>query len=214
MVSRRSFLKMTGAALTGAALSPYLQSRLVQSEPKAWPQGVRLGRMCWPWGVGVMTRPNPQGVELRKVYADEVVPIVRDIVGRGMAYHTHVWFELEDGYVYSPYLQPVMNLPQTPLTAVPAEGVWAEVSVPYVDGRALPQADAKVVYRLYYSVVLKVAEVTQGADGSSWYRLTMETGIQLYAPAESFRIITDDELTPISPNVENKTLARAGNLRL
>ncbi|MGH2523311.1 MAG: twin-arginine translocation signal domain-containing protein, partial [Anaerolineales bacterium] len=203
MLSRRSFLKATGAALVGAALPVglTLPRRALQVDP-AWPQGVLLGRMCWPWGVSVMSRPNPQGAELRKLYADEVAPIVCEVVGQGMAYHTHVWFELEDGYVYSPYLQPVKNLPQTPLAAIPAEGVWAEISVPYVDGRTLPQPDAPVVYRLYYSAVFKVAEVTKAPDGSPWYRLGMETGITMYAPAETARIIPDDELTPIASNVD------------
>src|SRR5919109_5696871 len=168
-LSRRSFLKASGAALVGAALPVGLtlpqRASLSERVDPAWLEGVLLGRMCWPWGVSVMSRPNPQGVELRKVLADEVVPIVREVVGQGMAYHTHVWFELEDGYVYSPYLQPVKNLPQTPLESIPGEGVWAEISVPYVDGRALPQPDAPVVYRLYYSVVLKVAEVVKAADG-------------------------------------------------
>ena len=224
MLSRRSFLKAAGAALVGAAfmprlsrqpmryVSPWMQSsdkRLGLRPVNDWPVGPdkRLGRMCWPWGVSLMSRPNPQGIELGKLYPEEVVTIVRDVVGQGMAYHTHVWNELETGgYVYAPYLQPVHNAPQPPLTTLLADGVWGEISIPYIDARTLPQTDAPVVYRLYYSGVFRILEIVLGLDGAPWYRLTMETGIHMHVPAETVRPIPADELTPISPDVTNKRI--------
>ncbi len=164
---------------------------------------MRLGRGTLGWGAPILTRPHPDGQQLGHVYPDDVVQVVREVVGLGMAYHTHVWFELEDGgYVYSTALQPVMNLPQTPLAAVPAEGVWAEVVVPYVEGRQRAALDAAVLYRLYYSMVLKVGEVLPGPDGQPWYRVTTEIGTNMYAPARAFRIITSEELTPLAPAVD------------
>lgn len=206
MISRRSFLKVSGAALAGLALSRAPLARALPRPAEAWPVGPekRLGRMCWPWGVSVMSRPNPLGTELRKVYPEDVVEIAREVVGQGMAYHTHVWNELaEGGYVYAPYLQPVRNWPQTAPAVLPTEGVWAEVSVPFVDAHAEANADAAIVYRLYYSAVFKITEKLTGADGTDWYRVTMETGVRMFAPALAFRFITAEEIAPLSPNVDS-----------
>jgi hypothetical protein len=203
-ISRRNFLRLTGAALAGYAL-PF--ARVAQTEP-GWPQGsgIRLGRMTWPWRAAVLARPHPDGRLIRNLDVDEVVPILRDIVGRGMAYHTHVWNEIEDGYVYSPYLQPVKNLPQTPLTSLPPDGVWTEVSIPYVDAHAQADPEAPVVYRLYYSAVFKITEIVNTPGGAVWYRVFTEIGTRMYAPAHAFRVIHDAELTPISPDIEDKTI--------
>jgi lipoprotein-anchoring transpeptidase ErfK/SrfK len=128
--------------------------------------------------------------------------VVREVVGLGMAYHTHVWFELEEGFVYSTYLQPVVHAPQAPVAALPAEGLWGEVATPYVDGLARPEAGAPVVYRLYYSAIFQLAEVVTGPDNTPWYRATMETGINLFVPASTFRIVQAEELTPLAADVD------------
>ena len=169
-----------------------------------WPTGpdVRLGRGALGWGAPILSRPHPEGALLGHVWPDDVVHIAREVVGLGMAYHTHVWFELDDGYVYAPSLQPVYNLPQTPVARLPADGLWGEVSVPYVDGRTQPDAASPVVYRLYYSSVFHLTDVVSDAGGQPWYRVKMETGYTLYSPAAAFRIIQADELTPLAPNVD------------
>jgi lipoprotein-anchoring transpeptidase ErfK/SrfK len=208
MRSRRNFLKLAGAVALGAALPlgrvpPRRLDRRYRLDA-GWPEGPdkRLGRGTLGWGAPILTRPHPEGQPLGHVYTDEVVRIVREVVGLGMAYHTHVWFELEEGYVYSTALQPVLNLPQAPLASVPAGGIWSELSVPYVEGRARPDPEAPVVYRLYYSAVFKLVEVTPGADGQPWYRLGLETGITLFAPAPAFRVITAEEMAPLAPEVD------------
>ncbi len=195
---------MAGLAAVGAALPPRWLARRRHDLAEAWPEGpgIRLGRGALGWGAPILSRPHPEGQPLGHVYPDDVVRIMREVVGLGMAYHTHVWFELEDGFVYSPYLQPVFNLPQTPLTTIPPGGVWIEVVTPHVDGRKTASAEAAIVYRIYYSCVFRVTEVVTGDDGQPWYRVEMEDGYALYAPAKFLRIIQPDELTPISPEVD------------
>jgi lipoprotein-anchoring transpeptidase ErfK/SrfK len=213
MPSRRSFLQLSAALALGALLPPHDARRRIASRqvdaraqsqvlpPGEWPANVGLGRGALGWGAPILTRPHPEGRQLGYVYPDDVVRVVREVVGLGMAYHTHVWFELEEGYVYSPYLQPVRHVPQPALDSVPLEGLWGEVVTPHIAGRSRPDATAPLVYRLYYSMVLGIREVVTGADGQPWYRAHMETGHNVYAPASVFRIITADELTPISPDV-------------
>jgi lipoprotein-anchoring transpeptidase ErfK/SrfK len=203
MASRRAFLKLAGAAAAGAIWPQRLRAESLAT-PEAWPSGpdIRLGRGALGWGAAVLSRPHPDGTLLGHVYPDDVVQIMREVVGLGMAYHTHVWFELERGYVYSPFLQPVMNLPQTPLTSLPASTVWVETVVPYVIARSRPDPAAPEVDRYYYSSVFFIAETVTGADGQIWYRVGMETGSNTYAPGSSFRPIEPEELTPTSPEVD------------
>lgn len=204
MTSRRAFLKLAGAAAAGLALGRpaglAAQTDLPQG-PDIW-----LGRVAWPWGVNVLTRPRPEGALVRQVLPDELVLIRREVVGVGMMPHNHVWFELDDGYIYSAYVCPSRNHPQTPLATVPAEGVWAEVYVPFVDGRARPAADAAVLYRFYYSAVYRVSAVLAGPDGAPWYQVGTEIFPNMYAPAAAFRIIAPEEITPLSPQVSDKRL--------
>ncbi len=202
-ISRRSFLKGAGLLLAGALLPRTLAW---PAAAQAWPAGpgVLLGRMVWPWGIKILSRPRPDGAVLGQLNADDVVRIVREVVGKGIMPHNHVWYELEQGYVYAPYLQPVRNLRQVPLKTLPDTGLWAEVSVPYVDGLAKPQAEAPVLHRLYYSTIFKIKEIVPAADGQVWYRADTETQLHLYAPAEAFRIITAEEIAPLAPGVDKK----------
>ncbi len=204
MRTRREFLKWSAAALAGAALgrAPALKAQTdLPQGPDVW-----LGRVAWPWGVNVMTRPRPDGVVVRTVMPEELVVLRREIVGLGMMPHNHLWFELDDGFIYSAYVQPVRNWPQTPLTQVPPEGVWAEVYVPFVDGRAQPSPEARVLYRFYYSGVYRISEVLTLPGGAVWYRAGTEIIPNMYAPAEAFRLITPDEITPLAPEVADKRL--------
>jgi len=204
MLSRRKFLKLTGAALSAAWLPlgrPAVDQAALPQGPDVW-----LGRVAWPWGVNVLRRPRPEGALVRTVMPEELVVLRREVVGVGMMPHNHVWYELDDGFIYSSYVQPTRNWPQAPLESVPADGVWAEVFVPFVDGRAEPKADARVLYRFYYSGVYKVAERVQLPDGASWYRVGTEILPNMYAPAEAFRIMRPEEVEPLSPAVTDKSL--------
>lgn len=203
VISRRSFLKTAAVALAGAAFP-----RAGNSRDAAWPSGpgIRLGRAALPGPVRVYSRPGPQGELVRWLQPDDVTVIVRDVVGRGLLPHNHVWFELQDGYAYSSYLQPVRNEPNLPLTVLPPGGLWTEVSLPYVDALAQPDPSAARVYRLYYSSVFKVTEIAAAFDGSPWYRAYDENGSRMFAPAEAFRPIPAEELTPLSPDAEDKRI--------
>jgi lipoprotein-anchoring transpeptidase ErfK/SrfK len=205
MPSRRAFLKWSGAVTAGAALlgagsRPVAAADLPQG-PDVW-----LGRVAWPWGVKVHARPRPEGRALRTIMPEDLVVLRREVVGYGFMPHNHLWYETDEGYVYAPHVVPSRNWPQTPLSALPTEGVWGEVYVPYVDGRAAPDATAKVVYRMYYSAVYRLSEIIRAADGTIWYRAGTEVTPNMYAPATAFRIIAPEEITPLSPNVSDKTL--------
>lgn len=195
-LGRRGFLK--AAALSAAGL--WLR------EPEArFPAGQALGRVTEA-RVKVHSRPRPDSPPVGTLDFDDVVVALREVVGRGVYAHNHVWVETPDGFVWSPNLQPVRDVRNPVLGAIPEEGVWMEVTVPYIDGHTAPDASAPVRYRLYYAMVLNVDARVEGSDGRPWYRVHDETGVRMYAPGEAFRKIEPDEVAPLSPEAERKEI--------
>lgn len=116
-VSRRDFLKISGAGLAG------LSFRLLPS-PFALPEfplAERLGRVA-VGSVELKIRPDPESQTVGTLYEDAVVPWLREVSGAIPAYifNNQRWVETPDGYIYGPYLQPVLNQPNEPVESLPS----------------------------------------------------------------------------------------------
>jgi hypothetical protein len=217
-VSRRDFLKL-GAVGIGAGMLPG-RPRLASLEDavdlidlwkRDYPAGTRLGRALAT--VTLRQRPDADSPELGKKYTDNIVVILREIVGKGPSWdpHNHRWFETPEGYMWAPYVFPMDFQPQEPLEEIPNGRVWAEVTVPWVQGRADPDPYGRVIdlqpsgrpLTLYYSSIYIVRKVLTDDAGKKWYLLN-DLALSMYARAEGLRIISPDEIAPISPEVEDK----------
>jgi len=222
-LTRREFLKYSAAALAGLAVFPRGGLRLAPSLPE-FPQGAKLGRIC-AGGEGarfeLKTRPYMDAPAAGTVYRDEVVVWLREVVTSRLDLNriSQTWIETPNGYLYAPYVQPVKNLPNAPLTDFPGystqkPGMWVEVTVPYVDftvenAPRSPWLKETLKPRLYYSQVLWADRIQMDDQGKPVYRLTEKYGgydDAFWASAEAFRPITPDELTPISPDVMDKRI--------
>lgn len=198
--SRRDFLKLGGAALAGA-LVPRSVARQQAGDAPEWQTGVRLGRMTES-RIRLYSRPNPDGQQVMFKYRDEVVTIVRDVVGQGFYPHNHVWFETLEGYAYSSWVQPVRFAPNEPLPEVTPDGIYVEVSVPYTDARSQPDPQAKALYRLYYPTTYQAVARVTAPDGNVWYQLNDENAVKMYARAEHLRYVQPEEFAPLAPDVD------------
>lgn len=199
-LSRRKFLKLSSLTLGAAAFSTLAPADLRLGQPLS-----RLGRVTIA-SARVITRPNPQGEQVAYKNRDDVVEIYRAVVGEGWFPHNHVWFEIPEGYIYSSGVQPVKNEIQTPIVTLPEGGFYGEVTVPYTESRALADSNSPIVYRLYYSVVLKIDKIEKGPDGIVWYHVEDDQGQNFWAQGQHMRLITADEVAPISPNANNKRI--------
>jgi len=195
-LSRRAFLQLSAAAAAGIWFPG------LEGSPAA---GQRLGRVTEP-RVSVHSRPRPDSPEVATLEFDAVVTVYRELVGLGVYAHNHVWAETPEGFVWSPNLQPVRDDRNPILDSIPEDGLWTEVTVPYVDGRTAPDPAAAVRYRLYYAMILNVDARVEGSDGRIWYRVHDETGLKMYAPGEAFRRIEPEEVEPVSPEAERKEI--------
>lgn len=203
-ISRRDFFKLSGSVLAGAVFPRWQPSPQLVAWVQ-WPQGVPLGRVT-PKRIRLIARPHPDGQRLDYKYADEVVQVYRSVVGEGFYPHNHVWFETPEGYAYSAWVQPVRYDLNRPLPVISGEGTYVELSVPYSDARVEPNSEAPVVYRLYYGSTYQVNHRVAASDGSVWYRINDENGVSMFGQAEDFRPVTEADLSPLSLQVDDKSI--------
>ncbi len=197
-LSRRDFLKLSGAGLLSALLaSPHARLVRAASAPSAF------GRVAFR-SVTVHDQPSAAARELARLERDDLVGIAEQVAGEmtNNPFNT-TWFRLsEGGYVYSGGIQPVTVGYHEPLEQIASAGMVAEVSVPFVDTFWKPGRGSKRAYRLYYESTHWVRETIFEADGSSWYRIYDDRlRRSYYAPARSLRVLPMDELAPIAPDV-------------
>lgn len=210
-IQRRDFLKL--GAFTAAGL--LLPTRF-KGDHLPFPAADRLGRVN-VGRVDLKVAPDQDSRTLGYLYEDAVTPWVRELVGRTPLRLNQRWVETPDGYIWSPYLQPVENRPNQPIDELPLNGdergMWVEVTVPWVDvalenppGRS-PWLEYVSAPRFYYSQVFWVDDVDIDDNGQTWYRINERYGTYgdiFYGRAEAFRPLTFEEVMPISPEEEDK----------
>ncbi|HEX8992602.1 MAG TPA: L,D-transpeptidase family protein [Anaerolineales bacterium] len=224
-ISRRDFMKLAGLGIGALALNPRAPLASVQPLPQ-FPAGDRLGRVAVTpnfYSTQLKSRPDENAPKIRDVGQDEVVVWQREVVGTNVMGRTNTrWVETPDGFIYAVDLQPVRNLPNTPITGIPQDkkGFWAEVTVPYVDlSLQNPPISPGVKYllstnqrvRLYYGQVAWIDAVGSDASGNILYRFDEAPqhgsgyGDIFVAEAAAFHPLTNEDVAPITPNVDPAT---------
>lgn len=224
-LSRRDFLKLAGLGAGTLAMRGFHRPAQLPMRLPQFPQGERLGRVAVTpnfYSTELKPKPSDQATAIRNVAQDEVVVWNREVIGSTMFGGTNRrWVETPEGYLYASHLQPVRNLPNTPINAVPEgkQGFWAEVTVPYVDLQlqAAPISpsikyllETSQPIRLYYGQVVWLDQVA--SDGSSvFYRFNEAPGHGygygdlFMADGAAFRPLTDEDVSPIHPEVDPAT---------
>jgi lipoprotein-anchoring transpeptidase ErfK/SrfK len=232
-VSRRDFLKLAGLGLGAMALRP-LTSRLgIHKKRRAvllpdFPQADLLGRNCTAdtnlsgGKIELKTRPDVNSAVVRDVYRDEVFPWLKEVSAENIDLNlpNQRWVETPEGYIHSRDLQPCQNLPNTPLSALPAgqAGFWVEVTVPYVDlimenstpisGWMQDHMTYDLQPRLYYAQVMWVDQIRTSDSGAVQYHVYDRYGNPgdlFWAEGAAFRPLTEEDVSPINPDVDPAT---------
>lgn len=218
--SRREFLKIMGLGLGGIATRPLAVLHLPE-----FPQAERLGRVA-VGKIELKLRPDPDSQTVGVLYEDAVLPWIRESSGvrPALIFNNQRWVETPQGYIYGPYLQPVENRPNQPVSALPASsrgpGMWCEVTVPFAESVldkdepssnswAEARMDQGLPLRVYYSQVFWVDQIRTDNQGRSYYRVNPNYygGVDLlWAAAEAFRPIAESELTAIHPEAADKSI--------
>ena len=216
LVNRRNFFKLAAVSLGGLAIYPFRNIFQIDN----FPSSSRLGRVN-AGKVDIHSRPDIDSPVVASLFEDAVVEWLREAVGNNTFRTNQRWVETPQGYIWSPFLQPVKNQPNTPVQSLPetslGSGMWVEVSVPYVDlimdnppvrsPGFKDRIELGMPLRLYYSQITWVDRVRTDSDGVVWYRINEPYGGYgdvMWADARAFRPITAEEIAPINPEVGNK----------
>ncbi len=196
-LTRRDFLKLSGAGLLALALADL---RLDEARALEAPTSFQ-GRATFS-GVQVYEAPSFNAKQARKrLGKDEVVDILAQTIGDGD--YNRIWYRFAEGFTYSGWLQPVLTRLQTPVTQLPRPRVLGEVTVPFAETRRYVHPYADRAYRVYYGTTHWINGVyAYEGDGSYWYQVYDKTiELTFYVNATEMRLVPDEELSPLSPEV-------------
>jgi hypothetical protein len=236
-LSRRDFLKIAGASLGALAFrSPRSFDIEYFSSPKRlpdFPKSKIIGRVLEN-GIRLRSQPNSDdtiGIVIAEMPADTLVEWGRQVVGSVSGASNQRFVETPQGYVYSSVVQPTRNLPNTPISEMPAgqPGFWAEVTVPYMDLAhegvvASPWMQSHIEYnfppRLYYGQVVWIDRI-RTENGFVEYRWNEDVphgygygayGEFFWGDGAGFKVLTDTDVAPISPDIDQAEKRIEANL--
>ncbi len=200
-MDRRDFLKLSGLALVGLGLRglPALAAPATIALPSS------LGRII-NWRQAIRKSADPKASIVAWKNRDEIIPLWDAVEGKAPWPSNPIWYQTDDGFVHSGYVQPVENAIQaSPVAPVPEPGIWTQVCVP-VTRYSWEPGGAPVGLKMYYGTVYRVVGAAQDLDGRWWYRIQygMTYSPGPYVLAETLRYITPEELLPISPGRTDK----------
>lgn len=197
--TRRDFLKLAGYGLLGLSI-PDFSHNLFKRSFEADLQGRITEKLLWMYD-----EPSSKSNRVEMYWRDLILPLSGAALSDDAEAYNRIWYEVDgQGYVYSGSIQPVVTLLNDPVSEVPPGGLLGEVSVPYTDAHEEPDVSSTVAQRLYFETVHWLTEAAVGADGQTWYRLLDDKwALHYYIPASHMRLVPDDELAPLSPDVHD-----------
>jgi lipoprotein-anchoring transpeptidase ErfK/SrfK len=198
-ISRRSFLKLSAASLSGLAIS-----RLpVPLDSYDFPTK-NIGRITTSPSISVYRQPNDQSEIRFQRYRDELVNIYYEVRPPTGPEWNPVWYRIWGGYIHSKYVQVTQHRLNPVADRLPESGhQLAEVTIPYTQlFQYSSQNGWEGKNRLYYQTIHWVIDIDEGPDGTAWYRLFDEgTRVTYHVPAPHLRLIPDEEISPLSPDI-------------
>ena len=222
--SRRDFLKIAGVGLGALAFKPfkldtYYEKLYTPRRLPQFPNSEIIGRLVDQTDVRSRPTNDPLlNTAIGALPADYCLPWTREVLGTAVGLVNQKYLETEQGYIWSSRVQPTKNLPNTPITEMPAgqPGFWAEVTVPYVElalegAPVSPWMQSHIQYnfppRAYYGQVLWIDQIRQ-SNGFVEYRWNENQGHGygfgdiFWADGAGLKVLTEQDVAPISPEVD------------
>src|SRR5687768_4231550 len=143
--SRRDFLKLSASGTLALVLSEMGIDRALAAPPASH------GRITWS-GIPLYDAPSFNAKQLKLFGIDQVVKLESEVEGDegyGNPFNK-IWYQMDGGYAYSGWIQPVETLYNKPVYQIPEVGQLGEITVPISETRLSPYTYAKNGYRLFY----------------------------------------------------------------
>jgi hypothetical protein len=229
--SRRDFIKLAGLGLGIVAFSPIdfkffsLKQLYAPKQLPQFPASAIIGRLVDDTDIRSRPTNDPAlNTSIGRLAADTLIHWEREVIGTAVQLTNQKYLQTSQGFIWSSRIQPTRNLPNTPITAMPAgqSGFWAEVTVPFVELTlegvvASPWLQSKVQFnfppRVYYGQVIWIDQIRQnngfveyrwneGANGHGYGYGAY--GEFFWLDAAGVKVLSDADVAPISPNVDPK----------
>ena len=199
-LSRRDFLKLAGLSIA-SFLTPLNWTEAHAAQGLFPAQDGRVAKKT----TQLFESPSFDSEPLKEHWRDIILPITGIAISEDKTAYNRIWYKIgAEGFAYSGDIQPVQTRLNNPIREHSEEGSLAEVTVPYTDARKEANEDAKIIYRLYYETTHWITETVIDENAQEvWYKLRddKENEAFYYVLAKHLRIISAEELSPISPNV-------------
>jgi hypothetical protein len=226
--SRRDFLKVAGVGLGALAFRPlkldaYYEKLYTPKLLPQFPNSEIIGRLVDQTDVRSRPTNDPLlNTSIGALPADTCLPWTREVLGTAVGLVNQKYLETEQGYIWSSRVQPTKNLPNTPITEMPAgqPGFWAEVTVPYVDltldgVAASPWMQDHLTYnfppRVYYGQTIWIDQIRQN-NGFVEYRWNEDAnghgygygayGEHFWLDGAGVKVLSDVDVAPLSPDFD------------
>lgn len=200
-LTRREFLKLASTGTLVFALKDLRIDRALAASPP------RQGRITWS-GIPLYDAPSFNANKTHHFGNDQVVEITSvDENGEAGNPYNSAWYRVNDeGYTYSGWIQPVETIYQKPRFDLPEKGQLGEVTVPFSITRKDPYIYAGNAHRIYFGTTHWVTKVVVTRDEKSiWYCIyDFYLKRYFYVPSHDMRLIPEDELRLLSPEVPDE----------
>jgi lipoprotein-anchoring transpeptidase ErfK/SrfK len=200
-ISRREFLKLASAGSLACALKDLRLDRALAESTS-----IKQGRITFS-GMPLYDAPTFRANQLHNFGADSIIDVIAiDENGEQGNPFNSTWYQVDQGYTYSGWVQPVETNYQKPIFNIPEKGQVGEITVPFTDTKRDPYVYAKRGYRIFYGSTHWVKRViVQRDEKSIWYEIyDFYLKENRYVASHDMRLVPNDELTTLSPEVPDQ----------
>jgi hypothetical protein len=198
--NRRDFMKTIGAGFAALAIPSLGLSK--NSGNFALQSPIKLGRVTAET-ISVYSEASDQSQIRFQRFQDDILNIYNSVVSEAGPAYNPLWHRVWGGYVHSAFVQNVRNQLNPVQKTFPSSGQLMELTVPLSQSyRIRSNGKWEEFYKLYYSSTYWVFDVIEGQDGQPWYEIrdALMT-LSYYVPAAHLRPVSNEELSPLSPEV-------------
>ena len=197
-LSRRDFLKLGGLSLGSLAFSPSLSSYFDFDDSEL----VRVATER----ISVYSRPSDKSSIVSTWFRDEILRIYDEVEASEPEFNP-VWYRVWGGFIHRAHLQRVKVLYNKTLPALDLEDGLkqvVEVTIPFSEPWRTSKTYGwqKLGFRLYYGSVHLVEAIEEGPTGEPWYLVNDDLAGLYHVNPLHVRPIPEEEMTPISPELE------------
>jgi len=209
MVSRRGFLRRSALTVFSWPLITFNHPAQLPTHNTKISSAETLGRVLFD-STPTYIKPDTQSIRNGSHKFNDVVSLSQPITRFSHTSRNDIWYGVEnDSYIQSQNVQLVQNIPNDPREDISPAGQLAEITVPLSEAWPGNKQNTRSHQYFFYGSTHWVYGLGKDLDGNLYYLVKEDRwGESYYVNTSDLRIIEDEELLPLSPEIEpeNKSI--------